>query len=409
MTQPDSAAAPSGRAGVRTRRSAIRRLSAAALLVGSLALAPVAPALATTTPTATAVASADDKDSTVTWGLTPIQDPKKEFRPNFNFELKPGEDLKDSVRVRNYGGAPLKLKVYASDAHNSENGALDLLPGGRHPKDAGSWITLGRNDVTIAPNDFTDIPFTIKVPDKDVESGDHVGGIVASFIGEGKDDKIQVKVDRRIGTRVQIRVAGPLHPQLAITKMHTVYDTPSNPAGTGTMHTRYKVTNTGNVRLAANKVIRVKSPLGFPAHTAHLAPIPELLPGNSIVVVEDVHGVWPTIRSSTKITLTAVPTREGDSFNATDAGTHADEATWSPPWALLLTILVLALAYYLHRRRQQRTQKTHARDLQALVDARLGLPVPVGQVNGHVNGHAGHIPVPPPTVGSSAPGERSAP
>lgn len=350
------------------RRGRRRSRFVAAVLLGSLTLAGSASA----GPLRTAV-SADEP--VVTWGLQPTQNPDGPYRPNFVFTLKPGEEIHDSIHLQNYSAEKVELTIYPSDAFNSPNGALDLLPGDKEPTDVGRWITLDETNVTLSPNDLVDIPFTLTVPKDGVEGGDHVGGIVSSFKGVTNGEKAPVKLDRRLGTRVQVRIDGPLNPQLTISKMKTRYDGPSNPAATGTMRVTYTVTNTGNVRLAAKKSIKVKSPIGFPTHTTDLAPLPELLPGNAINIADEIHGVWPTVRASTKVTLTATPTRDGDDFNGTEAGASASTGAWTWPWAFLLLMVALGIGYAIRRELKKRREAAHARELEALVDARIGQPV----------------------------------
>ncbi len=391
MTEAVFAASPSTGGAGPSPRAGYRRLGAVlALLLGILALVgPTAGAVSSLRSIATA------EDPLVTFGLTPAQIKDQPFRANFDLEMTPGQVIRDSVRIRNFSSERLELNVYGTDAFNAANGAVDLLPGATDPKDAGTWITLEKESLSLASNDFADVPFTLRVPATGVEPGDHIAGIVASYLGEttAADGQV-VKLDRRIGTRVQVRIAGELTPQLVISNLKTRYDGTWNPIGRGSMDVSYRVTNVGNVRMGVDQQIKISSPIGFPSTTVRPAPLTDLLPGNTVEVTEKVSGVWPTFRANTKVALTPIASREGDTFPPNVAAS-AKAGNWAIPWATILLLIVLAIAWKLRQRRRQLQQDSSARELEAMVDARLGgpadtAPATAGRAgSGHApNGHA---------------------
>ncbi len=362
------------------RRTSRRLAVVSVLLLNVLGASGFVTAAHAHRPLDSSLATADGEDSLVTFGVQPVQPKDKPFRANFVYELSPGQEIRDTVRVFNYSSSPLKLSLLATDAFNSDSGAQDMLNTATAPKDLGSWIKLEKTDLTITGNDRVDVPFTIKVPSTGIEPGDHTGGILASYLGtKTAADGTALKLDRRIGNRVQIRVTGPLNPKLAITDLKTTYDNTMNPAGGGTMNVTYTVKNVGNVRLGANPTIKISSPIGFPSRTIRPEAVTEVLPGNAVTLTSKVSGVWPTIRAKTAVTLTAVTTLPGDDFNATTSGAKADAANWTLPLALVVALLLLFGAFKLHQRRQRRLQDAKARELAALVDARFGQPSGTGQ------------------------------
>lgn len=327
-------------------------------------------------------AAADDPDaSTYTWGVDPKQRDDEPYRANFAFDLKPGQEVKDTVRVHNRSGGVIELRLYATDAYNSPTGALDLLAGDQDPKDVGDWISIAPATIRIAPAERREIDFTLRVPDN-AEPGDHVGGIVTSLIRE-EGGPTAVTVDRRAATRVQVRVDGPLTPQLAITNLTTTWNGTLNPLGRGTVETSYTVTNTGNVRMGANQIIKAKSPIGFPSRTYRPDPIQELLPGSEISLTYAVDGVWPTFRTGTKVTLEAVPTVNNDDYNVTTAGDSASAGNWTIPWALIVALILAAVAWRIHQERQRRQQADQERRLQDLVIAAFEPEEPASNGNGN--------------------------
>ena len=370
MTTIDRSASPPS-AGAGTPERLMRRRLAAVLVLLFGALVLVGPSAGAALRPAS-VRTADD--ATVTFGLTPTQEKGRPLRANFDLNLTPGQEVRDSVRIRNLSGTQLKLNVYATDAMNTESGAVDLRPGSDRPSDLASWIELERTEITLASNDFLDIPFTLKVPTTAMP-GDHTAGIVASYVGaEATGSGTVVTVDRRIGTRVLARVAGTLSPKLVVSDLKTGWSGPTNPLGGGTMTGTYRVSNDGNVRMGATQKIKIASPIGLPSKTITLAPIPDLLPGNSVVQTFAVDGVWPTFRSATKVTVSPVAIQEGDNFPA-ELTSSAKTATWTFPWALLALAVVLFIAWKFWQRRRRHLDAEKSAALEAIVDSRLGDPV----------------------------------
>jgi len=321
-------------------------------------------------PTANATSTADPDPrldqpiapATISWSIGPKPEGEEPGipRPSFFLDAKPGQTIKDSVRLRNLEETPIKLKVYATDALNTISGAQDLLPATEQPKDIGTWIKFETTEVELTQLQYVDIPFTLKVPD-DAEPGDHTGGIVSTAQVVGADDSgTGVDLDRRLASRVAMRVDGPLSPELTISNFGASYGGSWNPAGRGSTDLAYRLTNTGNVRLSADQIVKVSGPLPFVSRKATLEPIPEILPGNSIFVTSTVSGVWPTIRSSAKLEIKPIPTREGDEFPALRSAKAAG-SDWAVPWAFLLLVVAVAGGtagvMYLRSHTQERQQQ----------------------------------------------------
>lgn len=373
----------------------------------SLAGSGAAIAMPTATPSTSGPVAAENQ--IFTWGIEPLQAKDTPYRATFAYDVTPGQVLRDTVRVKNFSGGPLNLAIYATDAINSDTGALDLRAAADKPTESGTWISLEKKTLRVETNGEADVPFTIKIPASGVEPGDHVGGIVTSLLLDpAKDEAAPVKLDRRVGTAVQLRVAGPLNPSLAITDLKTSYGNPFSPVGRGSVSATYTVTNVGNVRLGADQVIKVKGPIGFPVSTFRPDAIAELLPGNSVTRTYKVHGVWPMFRAKTTVTLTAVPKRPGETFNTSVAGARASTSDWTLPWATLVALILLLLARKIHRARQERLAEANEQRLDARLDARLDSagaghegdeveagsigrhgspPQPSGHGNGPTNGH----------------------
>ena len=176
-----------------------------------------------------------------------------EHRPWFIYEMQPGQVFQDFVDVENFSEDELTLAFYGSDGFTLPGGGgFAALNEGEEVTGAGTWLTLPVDGVTLGPLEGATIPFQIKVP-IDAEPGDHAAVILASDpVGnEGDpDSSINITVRNRVGTRIYIRVAGPLEPSLRVDDITIVHDRSANPLTSGTATITYVVSNTGNIRLS---------------------------------------------------------------------------------------------------------------------------------------------------------------
>jgi len=288
-------------------------------------------------------------------GTTPGQPGNPGSRPNLSYELAPGATTDDSVALFNYGNVQLTFAVYATDAFNNTSGAFDLLPGGQAPTDAGSWIKLPQDHVTAPAHTRIDIPFTLAVPPGALP-GDHTAAILAASQVDGRDSQGKVvALDRRTGSRVYLRVAGPLIPRLAIDKVHSTYHWAINPLG-GSLDATYTVLNVGNVRLPAHQRLAIMGPFGWRLDERHPADLPELLPGNKITVRAHFTGVPAVVRVSTEVSITPFTTGALPG-SPTPPPVARRGLTWAIPWILIAVLLAILAVWWYRRRRRARARR----------------------------------------------------
>ncbi|MCX4801449.1 DUF916 domain-containing protein [Streptomyces sp. NBC_01214] len=301
-------------------------------------------------PAAHAVpAPAEDRKST--FGVQPAGPKEPDARAHFSYGVTGGAGLRDQIAVWNYGDEPLTVAVYASDAVNTADGGFDLLPAGQAPKDAGSWIKLEKDTVTVPPKANVIVPFTLAVP-RDATPGDHTAGIVATLAGGGQDAQgNKVRLDQRVGTRVYLRLAGELTPRLAVEDVQASYAGTPNPFGTGSATVTYTLRNTGNVRLGARQAVRINGMLGGSVTAGGLKDLGDLLPGSSLTITAKADGVRPALRSSAVVSVQAVATREG--VDPKLPSLTRSVSLWTVPWTLLALVLAItACGLWLWRRRR---------------------------------------------------------
>lgn len=257
------------------RHRALRRiLSATLLLTATLGIAPAALAHA---------------EETVGIAIAPAKASGPDGRTRFSYQLDPGQSLKDRVVVSNAGSTPLTITLSATDAFNTEDGSYALLSSKAKPSDAGSWIRFNHGKksvtVTLAPQKAANIPFDVTVP-ANATPGDHPAGVVASAVfGKGK-----LAVERRIASRLYVRVSGELQPILTASSFAGTYNSGLNPLD-GSATVTAVLANTGNVALSGSVDVEARTWFGLVVGKPVQVELNEMLPGSTRTVSYQIDGV----------------------------------------------------------------------------------------------------------------------
>ncbi|RKR88359.1 uncharacterized protein DUF916 [Micromonospora pisi] len=298
----------------------------------------------------------------VTWGVAPSGKSGPNGRSSFTYKLDPGAVLTDYAAISNYSAQPITVDVYASDALTTATGAFDLLPAAQKPTDVGSWVAFepAYRRMVIPSKSRMDVPFRIRVPEN-ATPGDHAGGIVASIASPESDDQgNRVRVDRRVGARIYLRVTGEMLPALSVEQTEARYTGNLNPFGPGSLTVTYRVRNTGNVRLTGRPQVHVAGPLGLGSGTTQLADLPELLPGGVFTTTVRVDRIRPLVRLDLDLGVMPVPV--GDQGIGTTMASRS-ATVWALPWPQLVLLLLIVVASWLMIRRRRAIAR-------ALADAR---------------------------------------
>lgn len=323
-----------------------------------------------------------DPASQVSWGVRPANTVHGTDRPNFAYRLPPGGTLTDAIVVTNRGAEPLTLDVYAADGFLTSDGTLDLLPAGEESEALGAWTAVSGSPVTVPAGESVEVPFTLTVP-ADTQPGDYAGGVVSTLRVENAEG---VTVDRRLGSRVHLRVTGALTPALTVDDVQVTYlGAGANPLAPGTATVSFTVTNTGNARIAPGESVTVGGPFGWGSTPAAQVDLPELIPGATVQRTATLEEVWPLLLASAQVSVggTVVPMSTGADASAEDVAVPtatASASAWAIPWTWLAALLLLVAVIVWRTGAGRRRKAAQQRAVDAAVAAALGGSAPPGGV-----------------------------
>ena len=161
----------------------------------------------------------------------------------FHYEATAGEIVEDVVVVQNLGPEPVQLALYAADAQTADNGGITFPNKDKSLSDAGMWLKLTENELTLAPNERREVPFSLAIPAG--ITGEHAAGIVAQRLdlANTTSQGSGVTFVPSVGMTVLVNIAGTVAQQkLEITEL-TSKTSRGQQAIIATLH------NSGNVGL----------------------------------------------------------------------------------------------------------------------------------------------------------------
>ena len=260
-------------------------------------------------------------------------------RSQLSYIADPGAVLEDAVTLYNLSNVPLVFRIYATDTVTSPDGGIDYLGADDVPTGAGAWVDFGAEQISLDAKTQVTIPIAITIPEN-TPPGDHLAGLLASnaAISTGEDGQV-ITLDRRTGTRMIVRVNGPLNPELRIENLETEYDGSINPLD-GSATVSYTIENRGNTLAGATIVASVAGPFGLGKQEAEPVELPELLPGQSTTIVAEFDGLPALGVAVGRVELTP----SGD--NSTEIESASSQSmTLAIPIAILLGLVAFLFAW----------------------------------------------------------------
>ncbi|MEU3163329.1 DUF916 domain-containing protein [Streptosporangium sp. NPDC006930] len=322
----------------------------------ALALFSALCAVGATTLTGFALPAAAAGPGDITWSVAPADAKGPDGRSAIDVELAGGQEVTEHIAVINRSTKEVAFAIDANDGYLTAKGLFDMRPSDATPTDGGAWIKIPER-VTIPAGGTAVVPVKISVP-KNATPGDHPAGVTASV------DTIsgQVRVQNRVGVRMNLRVSGDYVAKVAVTGLRAEYSGSWNPFSSGSIDMTYTVTNEGNVRVAADTNVRTSGFVGESGwKDTSDAKTREVMPGGSREFTVQVTGVWPLGPITSQVVAT--PTVVGESIQGVAAQqTTVDTSLWALPWPQIVFLVLLVLAFLvvrtlLSRRRKRREQQ----------------------------------------------------
>ncbi|MEA9987182.1 hypothetical protein QN358_18305 [Subtercola sp. RTI3] len=303
----------------------------------------------------TPAAHADDDTSGISGAPAGVNG--ADGRSRFSYQLSPGQHLDDQYVLRNTGTTPETMKVFATDAYNTDDGAFGLLETDSVPTDAGSWVSFTGGaktlEVPLDPGATKVIPFSVDAP-ADASPGDHAAGIVISV----QSAQGAILVDRRVATRLYARVPGALQSSLTISSISASYSSALSPLQGSTTLT-YTIRNNGNIALSAHMVAGVNTYFGIAAASPVRQDLAEMLPGSTRTVSLTVPDVGQLGYLNPYVSM--APFVDGDALDpGALTNVDRDTVTLAMPWWLIILLVIALIVYAIIRLRRRRDEKIAA-------------------------------------------------
>ncbi|GIH25271.1 hypothetical protein Aph01nite_35810 [Acrocarpospora phusangensis] len=310
----------------------------------------------------------------ITWSVVPANAGGPDGRSVIDVELAGGQEVTEHVAVINRSTKEVVFAIDANDGYLTAKGLFDMRPSDATPTDGGAWIQIP-DKVTIPAGATAIVPVKVTVP-QNATPGDHPAGVTASV--ETISD--QVRVQNRVGVRVNLRVTGDYVAKVAVTELRTEYTGSWNPFTSGSIDVTYTVANVGNVRVAPSAQIRTSALVGESGwDDTSEAKTREIMPGSSRQFTARVTGVWPMGSLTTKIVTIPSPVGQPAPGVLAERVT-VDTTLWALPWPQLVLLVLLVAAFFVIRvyasRRRERLdrQAEILREASALIAQYGGKP-----------------------------------
>lgn len=323
---------------------AVRRLRRLAALTG-VALAVGAISLVVPVGTAGAITTAND-------ALQPVSLPNSTTpRSDFTYALRPGQNLTDEVALSNFTDQPQSFLLYGADGYNVQaGGGFALRPRGYHNVEVGTWVTLVTSTYTLPPRTSAAFPFEVRVP-LNASPGDHVGGVVALNVAStpAASGKVTFKIRNGIAVAIYVRVSGPIHPGVTVTRVGALTSEPALAFANGDSRASvfFTIENIGNVDLRGTATAKATDVFGRTVKTFRPVKLALITPGAIFTVIEP---VWKSLPA-------AGPQHVVVRFVTDKAGTAtAADILWIIPWVIIavLAAIILGIVFWRLRRRRRR-------------------------------------------------------
>ena len=172
----------------------------------------------------------------------------------FIFTADRGETKSDAVLVSNNTGQTQTIQLYAVDGVVTNTGAYTCAQESEALQDAGAWVALSKQTVTLDTGKTEEVPFTVAIP-ANADVGEHNACVVFQLEGDEGEATGNVRIRTRQAIRLVATVPGELSRSVAIKSFEL-----SNQKGNQVFS--LKLQNKGNVSADVDAQVILKSLFG---------------------------------------------------------------------------------------------------------------------------------------------------
>jgi len=130
----------------------------------------------------------------------------------FIFSAKAGENFPDALILNNSDKDDYQVNVLGKDFEVTDDGSFTIIADGEENKEAGNWLKLDANEVTVPAKKNIKLPFKVEIP-KNTQDGEYAAGFGVSLakqseealnitIRKGVRSYIAVGEDFKLGTKI---------------------------------------------------------------------------------------------------------------------------------------------------------------------------------------------------------------
>ncbi len=274
----------------------------------------------------------------------------------FIFELKPGQQANDGVKVYNNTNTAHTITIDAVDSVLASGGSFSCAQSAEQKSDVGSWITLDQTSVNLVAGGSTVVPFTVSVP-QTAGVGEHDGCITIQDTSiKQATGKSGVILGFRSAMRVVVTVPGQIVKKLALSSL-TV-----SRLSSGDYQVVPKVENQGNVSLDTKVAANFKSIIATNSGTSKgtYPVLPHSTASWNLTLKRPFWGGW--YRAYATVNYNSNPTALlGQNIGSQETKSLYSAFFFAPPKTLaavieivVLILIVIVLRWYVQKRRDIR-------------------------------------------------------
>ncbi len=294
------------------------------------------------------------------FSIEPARTPGALFgRPDFNYDVVPGQRIHDAVVLSNTTSAPEDFRVWAADAYNTAvGGGFAIRPMTWVNHGVGAWIQLplSRDSIYQLPgNTAVTLNLTLTIP-PDATPGVHAGGIVALEIPPGTSPRGygHVNVHLGVATAVFVHVQGAAKAGAALGGVQVQASVPplAFVSGSSEAHVSFQLENTGNTVLNGMARATVTNIFGQTVKVFPAVPVNDFLPGQHFTIKEPTWRPLPVVG----------PEQLRVAFDSRGLDPVIGSSSfWIVPWLLVLifALAVIMLVLGVWWRGRDRHQEDH--------------------------------------------------